>query len=1086
VRKKPNDDFSRTTNLTKVELSSAKRALLEKWLQGQKIDDTTSIPRRPLNSLVPLSFPQQRQLFLELLERGTAVNNLSVFLEIRGELDLSFLEKSANHIIARHDALRTRFSFGLGMPAPEVIADLTIPFPIVDLQEIDIAEQVTEARRLAEKEVLQPFDLTQAPLIRLKLYVLSNWKYLLLVVVHHTIADGWSLGVFLRELWMFYQAITVGKLPQVPDLPIQYADFAHWQTNSIRGKTLQPSVDYWKKQLAGELPVLELPTDHQRGSKQTFSGSTYRFALSTELMDALENLSRKEDVTLFMTLLTTFYVLLHRYSGQDDILVGTPVAHRNLPELEQLIGVLINTLVLRTNLSGDPGFSELLKRVRDVSLEAYTHQDIPFEQLVEALKPKRDLSRTPLFQVVFNLQNSPIPKLEIPALEMSFLEIDRGVSQFDLTLMMSKLEGRYHGTVEYNDELFNPATIASMFQSFQMLLAAAVADPDCPISGLPVVTKEALHRVVYELNHSPLDYPREKCVHQLFEAQVERTPDAVAVMHDYTAITYLELNRRANALARHLQVLGVGRGVRVGILMKKSSEIPEALLAVLKAGGIYVPMHTSLPAARVQFILEDAHVQVLLTNIVIKPLKDNKVYVVHLDKDKLPTDDDGTNPQTNITTADLAYIIYTSGSTGHPKGVMVPHSALVNFLWSMLARPGMNAGDVLLSVTSISFDIAALELFLPLLAGATVVLASEEMITNPVLIGQAISHYHVNTMQATPATWQLLLESGWAGEPGLKALCGGERLTRTLADQLLDRVGNLWNMYGPTETTVWSAVNQIRKGDNPITIGQPVGNTQLYILNRHLQPLPIGVVGELHIGGEGLAQGYLNHAQLTTEKFIPDGFSAKPGARLYKTGDHARYLPDYSIEILGRMDDQVKINGHRIELGEIAALLLQHPSVRQAIVISRAEHSGDKRLVTYFVPNQNQPPDAGALQDFLRQNLPAYMIPAVFIPIDRFPLTPNGKIDRKSLPMPEDISQLSVYIAPRNPTEQILAGIWQDVLNIKQVGIDDNFFDLGGASIQSIQVVAKANMSGLRLTVEHIFEHQTIAEVAAHLQSELR
>jgi len=1068
-----------------MELSPAKRALLEKWLKGQTNEDTTSIPRCPLNSPVPLSFPQQRQLFLELLERGTAVNNLSVFLELRGKLDLSVLEQSTNQIIARHDVLRTRFSFGLGMPAPEVLADLMITLPIVDLQEIDVTEQVAEARRLAEKEVLQPFDLTQAPLIRLKLYVLSNGKYLLLVVVHHTIADGWSLGVFLRELLAFYQAITVGKPPQAPELPIQYADFACWQTKNKRAIALEPSMAYWKKQLAGELPVLELPNDQPRGARQSFYGGTYRFSLSHECIGALEKLGRQEDATLFMTLLTAFYILLHRYSGQEDILVGTPVANRNLPELEHLIGVFINTLVLRTDLSGDPGFRTLLKRVRDVSLEAYTHQDIPFEQLVEALKPKRDLSRTPLFQVVFNLQNSPMPNLEIPALEMRFLEIDRGVSQFDLTLMLTKSEGQYHSAVEYNAELFNPATIARMFQSFHQLLETALADPDCPISGLPVVTKEESHRLVYELNHTPLDYPREKCVHTLFEDQVERAPDAVAVMHGHTAITYLELNRRANALARHLQALGVGPGVRVGILMKKSLEIVEALLAVLKAGGTYVPMHTSFPAARVQFILGDANIQVLLTNIDIDPLKESKVKVVRLNEDKVSTKKDGSNPKINVTSADLAYIIYTSGSTGHPKGVMVPHSALVNFLWSMRARPGMNAADVLLSVTSISFDIAALELFLPLMAGATVVIASEEMITNPVLIGKAISHYHVNMMQATPATWQLLLESGWAGEPGLKTLCGGEALTRTLADQLLDRVGSLWNMYGPTETTVWSAVGQIHKGDTPITIGRPIGNTQLYVLDRHLQPVPIGVVGELHIGGDGVALGYLNHAQLTDDKFIPDCFSAKPGARLYKTGDHARYLPDDSIELLGRMDDQVKVNGHRIELGEIAAVLVQHPSVQSAIAITRTERSGDKRLVAYFVPNQDQPPGAGALQDFLRQKLPAYMIPAVFIRMNGLPLTPNGKIDRKSLPVPEDIRPLPGYVAPRNAAEQILADIWQDVLDVEQVGIHDNFFELGGASIQSIQIVAKANISGLRLSVEHIFEFQTIAGVAAYLQSKL-
>jgi len=1062
-----------------MELSPAKSALLEKWLQGRTNDNTISIPRRPPNTPISLSFPQQRQLFLEMLERGTAVNNLSVFLELRGMVDLAALEQSTKQIVARHDVLRTRFSFGLGMPVPEVLADTTIPFSTFDLTEISVLDQLTEARRIAEKEVLQPFDLTQAPLIRLNLYALSNDKHLLLVVIHHIIADGWSLGVFLRELLTFYQAITLNKAHQASELTIQYADFAHWQTDPMQGNLMQSSMAYWKKQLAGELPFLDFPTDYQRGARQNFSGGTYRFTLSGDLMEAIEKLSRQEDATLFMTLLTAFYILLHRYSGQDDILVGTPVAHRNIPEIEHLIGVFINTLVLRTNLSGDPSFRELLRRVRDVSLSAYANQDLPFEQLVEELRPKRDLSRTPLFQVVFNLQNSPMPKLEIPGLEMVFLEINRGVSQFDLTLMMSRSEGQYMGTVEYNDHLFKPATVARMFQSFQMLLENAITQPGCPISRLPIVTKEELHRFVYEVNRTTSDYPHEKCVHQLFEAQAERTPDAVAVIHDNIAITYLELNQRANILASHLRTMGVGPGIRVAILMKKSLEIIEALLAVLKTGGTYVPLHTSYPKERVQFMLKDAKVQVLLTNKDFEQPEDYKVHVVNLHKNKISTNSDCSNPPINITSDDLAYIIFTSGSTGRPKGVMVPHSALVNFLWSMRQHPGINEGDMLISVTSISFDIAALELFLPLIVGATVIIANEEMATNPSMICQAISHHHVNIMQATPATWQLLLETGWAGEPGLKALCGGEVLTRALANQLLDCVGSLWNMYGPTETTVWSSINHIQKENTPITIGQPIANTQLYVLDCYLQPLPIGVVGELHIGGEGLSRGYLNQTELTNEKFIPDCFSSKPGARLYKTGDHARYLPNYSIEILERMDDQVKINGYRIELGEIAAVMMQHPSIHQAVAITRTETSGEKRVLAYFVPNQDHSPDVGELQHFLRQKLPTYMIPAVIIRINRLQLTPNGKIDRHALPVPEDIRPLPGYLAPRNKEEQILASIWQDVLGIEQVGIHDNFFDLGGASIQSIQIVAKANISGLRLNVENIFEFQTIAGLAA-------
>ena len=528
--------------------------------------------------------------------------------------------------------------------------------------------------------------------------------------------------------------------------------------------------------------------------------------------------------------------------------------------------------------------------------------------------------------------------------------------------------------------------------------------------------------------------------------------------------------------------LGLGSGVQVGILMEKSLEILVALLAVLKSGGTYVPIHPSFPAKRIQFMLSDAQVKVLLTNIDSSALEQVNLQVVNLGEDQFLNPIDWPNPQRDSNPDDLAYIMYTSGSTGQPKGVMVPHAALVNFLWSMRLRPGISTEDVLLSVTSISFDIAALELYLPLIVGAKVVIASQEMISNPGLIGQAIEQYQVSIMQATPATWQLLLETGWKRAPKLKALCGGDVLTRNTANQLLLRVGSLWNMYGPTETTIWSSVAQIQPGTAPITIGQAIGNTQLYVLDQHLQILPTGVIGELHIGGEGLAHGYLGRPDLTHERFIPDCFCSEPGARLYKTGDRARYLPDHAIEIMGRTDDQVKINGNRIELGEISTVLMQQPAVQEAIVMTRTEPSGNKRLLAYFVPRQDTVVEVGALREFVRTKLPTYMVPVAFVQLDNLPLTPNGKIDRKALPLPEDVRRLPGYLAPRDEAEQILANIWQDVLNIEQVGVQDNFFDLGGASIQSLQIVAKANMFGFPLRVEHIFEYQSIAELAEQIK----
>ena len=1064
-------------------LSPAKRSLLEKWLQAkQSANSVPVIPRRPLNSAVKISYPQQGRLFLELLDRDTAVNNLSVFLQFKGKFDVASLDKSANQILARHEILRTQFSFGMGIPTLDISSDSRITIPIVDLKEFDERDQETEARRLAGKEILQPFDLSQAPLIRIKLYELGKDKYLLLLIAHHTIVDGWSLGVFISELMMFYQANITGSSVQLPELPIQYFDYAYWQTNNKHQEVLKSAMSYWKKQLAGELLNLELPTDQPRGARQTFAGGTHRFTISKDITKALEELSRQEDATLFMTLLTAFYLLLHRQSGQDDILVGIPIANRNHPGLENLIGVFINTIVIRAGLYGDPSFRELLRQIRKTSLEAYAHQDLPYEKLVEELKPRRDLNRPPLFQVVFNLQNSPMPKLEIPGLETAFLEIDRGVSQFDLTLMISKKEGQCQATVEYNADLFKPATISRMFQLFQMFLEYALTRPDTPISKLQLITQKELHHIVFELNQTMLNFPREKCIHQLIEEQVEQTPNAIAIIHDQTEITYSELNRRANGLAKHLREMGVGREIRVGILMKKSLRSVEAILAVLKAGGAYVPIHISSPSERIQFILKDANAKVLLTNMDTGPLNEFKGLIVNLNNENFLIESKSSDFQNVVNSDSLAYILYTSGSTGEPKGVMVNHSSLVNFLWSMRNSPGINADSVMLALASISFDPSTLELFLPLMVGAKVVIASEEMTTNPSLLAETINRQHVNILQATPATWQLLLDTSWAGNAGLKALCGGDVLTRKMADQLLERVGSLWNMYGPTETTVWSTFCQIQKGDNPITIGHPIGNTQIYILDSYLQIVPVGVIGELYIGGEGVARGYLNNPQLTREKFIPDIFSSKPESRLYKTGDIGRYLPDYNIEILGRMDDQVKVQGHRMELGEITSVLMQHPSVNDGIVITRTEISSDKRLVAYFVPKYNTSPDTAELREFLGKKLPDYMIPSFFVSMDSLPLTPNGKIDRKSLPAPEDSRKLSGYIAPRNEEEQIMAKIWQSVLYVEQVGIHDNFFDLGGASIQSIQIVAKANMYGYQISVENIFEYQTVAELAAYIK----
>lgn len=1057
---------------------------MEKWLQGKAAaEKKEGIPKRPIGSEVPLSFPQQRQLFLELLDRGTAVNNLSVLIELRGDLNEEILESSANEILRRHEALRTQFNLGMGLPEPEILPERELHISSIVIDE-SVNDKRGEARRMAEKEVLIPFDLTQAPLIRLKLYTLNPNEHWLLVVVHHTIADGWSLGVFLKELSIFYKAALTGETAGLPELTIQYADYVHWQSEQMKKPAMDDSLNYWRQQLAGELPTLELPTDKVRNSRQSFNGGSHHFVLSAEHTQALERLSRKEDATLFMSLMSVFSFVLHRFSGQEEVIIGTPVANRSEQELESLVGVFINTIAIRTKFESNTSFRQLLRQTRKTALDAFSHQAYPFEKLVETLKPKRDLSRTPIFQTVFNLQSVPMPELDMPGLSLRFLEFDRGTSQFDLTLMMRRLDGQCQASVEYNSDLFESETIAVLCDAFDRVLQFALSNPNASMSEAALIGEDALQNLLYGLNKTEADLPLTSCFHQLFEERVRLTPDDTAVIYENKRLSYFQLNEQANQLARKLIELGAGQDVRVGVLMKRSERLLISLLAIQKVGAVYVPMHTAFPEERIRYILKDAAVQILLTDQDHIELDIGGVEVLD------PTDSQTfeaygkDNPDVRVSSDSPAYIMYTSGSTGQPKGVMISHRALTNFLCSMEKEPGLGVNDTLMAVTSVSFDISALELYLPLISGVTVLMASDALLQSPTDLAEAAGSDEITVMQATPATWQLLLESGWQGNPNLKALCGGEALSRSLANRLLEKVGSLWNMYGPTETTIWSAIGKIHKSDDPITIGRPIANTQLYVLDAYGEPTPPGVIGELYIGGEGLAMGYLNRDGLTTEKFVRNHLNPGTESRLYRTGDHARYLKDHSIEVLGRTDHQVKIQGHRIEPGEVAAALQQHPAVTDALVVSRQENNGFKKLIAYYLIDESSEPGQASLRDFLRAKLPVYMIPSFFIRMEAFPLSTSGKVDRRSLPLPEERRDLDEYVAPGNETEEILVKIWESVLDLEQVGIHDNFFDLGGASIQSLQIVAKANMYGLALNVENIFEYQTIAELVNFLQED--
>ncbi|GAX39730.1 amino acid adenylation domain-containing protein [Tolypothrix sp. NIES-4075] len=1037
------------------------------------------IVRVPRQSSMPLSFAQQRLWFLQQLEVESGFYNTAVAMRFQGQINVAALSFSLNHIVNRHEVLRTNFVTVNGQPIQVFASSLTLTLQVLDLQQLNQTKRETTCQQLAIEEAARPFNLALDPLVRASLLKLGEKEHVLLLVMHHIVSDGWSIGVLVRELAAVYQAECNSTPIALPELPIQYADFAHWQQQWLQGEVLESQLTYWKEQLAGAAALLELPTDRPRPAIQTYRGATLEFAISVEHSEALFALSQRLGVTLFMTLLAAFQTLLYRYSGQTDICVGTPIANRNRSEIEGLIGLFVNTLVLRSNLSNNPSFADLVSQVREVALGAYAHQDLPFEQLVEQLQPERSLSHTPLFQVMFVLQNAPMPELELPDLTLVPLPLQSSTAKFDLTLSLENTERGFNGSIEYNTDLFDAATIERMVGHYQTLLEAIVVNPQQKLSDLPLLTATEQHQILREWNNTQADYPKYLCLHSLFEQQVEKTPDAVAVVFDSEQLTYRELNAKANQLAHHLVSLGVGPEILVAICAERSTDMLVGLLAILKAGGAYVPLDPIYPPERLAYILEDSCASVLLTQqAVADKLPDVHGRVVYLDSD-WPISQSSSNPNSNVCAENLAYAIYTSGSTGRPKGVQIRHSAVVNFLSSMSHKPGLVSEDVLVAVTTITFDIAVLELFLPLSRGARLVL-TPDLIADGGQSTAALATSSATVMQGTPATWRTLLQVGFLGNPQLKMLCGGEALDRELAAQLLERTHTLWNMYGPTETTIWSAVSQVQPSSGSVSIGGAIANTQFYILDANLQPVPVGVPGELHIGGDGLARGYLNRPELTADKFIPNPFG-NAGQRLYKTGDLVRYLIDGNIEYLGRIDYQVKVRGFRIELGEIEALLSQHPTVQQAVVIAK-EIAGDKRLVAYLLPVSEAAPEISELRSFLKQQLPDYMVPTSFVLLDTLPLTPNGKVDRKALPDPSVQLESHNFVAPRTPIEEMLANIWASLLGVERVGVHDNFFTLGGHSLLATQLMSRLQSTfSVELPLRSLFELPTVAALADYI-----
>jgi amino acid adenylation domain-containing protein len=1038
-----------------------------------------SIPRRKNKGPCALSFAQERLWFLDQFDPGSPVYNISRALHIEGPLDSTALQKALDGIVARHESLRTVFRSVDGTPVQEVIPDRRLTLQLVTLDH-QMSEE--EVRLILREEVRRPFDLLCDLPLRATLFRCSDEEHWLLLVLHHIASDGWSMGVLLRELSELYTASCTGESVPLPELPIQYADFAQWQREWLRGKELEKQASYWKEKLKGAPPLLELPTDCSRPHQQTLSGAREAVRFSGALTDSLKVFSRREGATLFMTLLAALQTLLQRITGQTDISVGTAIANRTRVELEPMIGLFVNTLVLRSDLSGKPSFRNLLKQVREVALEAYAHPELPFEHLVDTLQPERNLSYSPLFQVMLNLQNTPARNLRIAGATTREVKIDNGTAKFDLTLSLEDSGPQLTGWMEYNTDLFEAGTIRRMLVHYQTLLEAAIHNPDQSISALPLLPEGERRRILLEWNNTKRDYPR-ACAHELFEAQVERTPEAVALVWSEQQLSYGELNRRANQVAHELRSRGVGPEAVVGVCVERSPDLLVALLGVLKAGGAYVPLDPAFPRERLLFMLRDAGVQVLLTQESLRAkLSDSTARFICLDSDwtaisKQPSE----NCTSGVEPENLAYVIYTSGSTGQPKGVEVPHRALSNFLASMQVKPGLTEKDTLLAVTTASFDIAALELYLPLTVGARVNLVSRDTATDGERLRERLATSGATCMQATPTTWRMLVNAGWEGDAGLKVLCGGESLPRELANELVARASSVWNMYGPTETTVWSALHQVTSTAGPVLVGRPIANTELYVLDSEMQPSPIGVPGELYIGGDGLARGYRNRPELTAEKFVPHPFSRETGARLYNTGDLARYRVDGNLELLGRRDHQVKIRGFRVELGEIEAALAEHPAVQATAVVMREEAPGEQRLVAYAVLHPGSLARAEELRSFLKSKLPDYMLPARFEFLDSLPVSPSGKVDRRALPAPgsERLESESSYVAPRTEGEKKLAAIWADVLQLDRVSIHDNFFDLGGHSLLAVKLVARVESAlGKKLPVISIFQLPTISELA--------
>jgi amino acid adenylation domain-containing protein len=1029
---------------------------------------------------LPLAVPQERFWFLQQLNPASSADNIAVATRIRGPFSTEAFLEACRGLIQRHEILRTRLPVVDGAPAQVIAPEAQAAAETVDLRHVPSEDRDRTAMAALSADVEQPFDLLAGPLLRFRLLRLADDDHIALTVIHHIVADAWSINLMTAEVVARYRSHLRGERPALPPAALQYADFAVCHRRWLESVALQRQAAYWTKTLAG-LKRHELPSDRGRRSGP-HSGASGDVPLSAVLFAAVRELAGREHATPFMVCLAAFAIVMARYTGHEDVVVGTPIANRTAPGVEGMLGTFVNTLVLRIDVSGAATFRTLLARVRRVALDAYANQDLSFDRLVSLVDPERDTGRSPLFQVLFNMTNVPLRTEQDETVTAENVTLPRRVAQFDLTVSIDTVvDNRIH--YRYSEALFDASTIDRFIGHYRRILEVATAGPDAPISDLEMLSPEERATILQTWNATEQAFPDHETVVSLFEAQASRTPESPAVVCGEDTLTYADVLDRSNEVAACLRSRGVVAGHLVGVCLERSARLVPALLGILKTGAAYLPLDPSFPADRLSLMVSDSGTSVVVTERSLLPVVPADVRAICLDDDVNtgPAGAARAEPGT-VTPSGLAYVLYTSGSTGRPKGVEISHRALCNFLLSMRSVPGIAADDRLLAVTTLSFDIAGLELYLPLLVGARVVVATRDEAADPARLAALVKGCGITMLQATPATWRMLLDDGWTGDKGLTILCGGEALPRSLADELLSRARAVWNLYGPTETTVWSTAELVRPGTDPVSIGRPIANTTVYVLDGALKPVPIGVPGDLFIGGAGLAEGYRGRADLTSKAFISNPFDGRPGARMYRTGDIARFRPDGRLEWLGRTDDQVKIRGFRIELAEIESTLLLHGSVRQCVVVARTDAAGTQRLVAYVVRSRSDP-EGETLRDFVGRRLPPYMVPSVFVDLEVLPLTASGKIDRGALPAPQ-IEPIRVGDgAPASPLEQSLVRIWTDVLGVPAVGVQDDFFELGGHSLLAVRLMAEIeNAHGRHLPLATLFDARTVRGLATLLE----